>query len=148
MVVKKNILVYPAGSEGAINIYNALKYNIHFNVYGATMVNNHSRFIYDDEHYFEEKLSITSPEFFDNFNKILDKLNIDFILCTHDEVITFMMRNQDKIHATVCCSPLETTEIAFDKKATYDFFANCEFCPQIYKNIDEVKFKANSWCWW
>lgn len=140
MIEKKNILIYPAGSEGAINIFNSLKYNIHFELFGASMVNNHASFIFDKDHYFEGDLSIRNANFFNVFNNVLKKFEIDFIIPTHDEVVTFLMKNQHKINATICCSPLETTEIAYDKKAIYETFADSYFVTKIYKNIDEVKF--------
>lgn len=140
MIEKKNILIYPAGSEGAINIFNSLKYNIHFEVFGASMTNNHASFIFDEEHYFEGDLSIKNPKFFQIFNDMLKKFRIDFIIPTHDEVVTFLMQNQDKIDATICCSPLETTEIAYDKKLIYETFADNDFVTKVYKNLDDVEF--------
>lgn len=139
MINKKNILIYPAGAENAINIYNSLKYNIHFNCYGASHVDNHATYIFDKEHYCEDDFSIKSPNFFENFNKMLNKFKIDFIMCTHDEVITFLMENEDKINAKICCSPLETTKVAFDKELTYEKFMDYNFCPKIYKDTNEVK---------
>ena len=137
---KKNILIYPAGSESAINIYNSLKYNIHFNVFGASMKDNHSAFIYDKEHYCEGKFAINNESFFEEFNNMLSKFHIDFIICTHDEVITFLMQNQDKIKATICCSPVETVEIAYDKKKTYETFEEYAFNPKIYTKIEDVEY--------
>ena len=93
MINKKNILIYPAGAENAINIFNSLKYNIHFELYGASMVNNHASFIYDKEHYFEGDLSIKNKDFFRIFNDMLENFKIDFIIPTHDEIAVFLNNN-------------------------------------------------------
>ena len=140
MISKKNILIYPAGSENAINIYNSLKYNIHFNIFGASNADNHARYIFSQENYCEDDFSIKSPNFFENFNAMLKKFNIDYILCTHDEVITFLMKNENKIAAKICCSPLETVEIAFDKELTYKRFESYFFNPTIYEKIENVVY--------
>lgn len=141
MIIKKNILIYPAGSENSINIYNSLKYNIHFELFGASMVDNHAGYIFDEEHYFEGDLSIKNEKFFDIFNNMLDSFKIDFIIPTHDEVVTFLMENENRIKAKICCSPLETTKIANDKKLTYETFKNYLFAPQIYRNEKDEKIE-------
>ena len=133
---KVNVLVYPSGGENAINIYNALKYNLHFELFGASMTGNYSSILYDKEHYYEGNLSIKNPNFFLEFNSILEKFNIKYILCTHDEVITFLMKNEKKINATICSSPLETTIIAGNKYLTHEKFKNKEYSIRTY-GIDE-----------
>ena len=45
---KINILVFPAGSEIAIEIYHSLKYNLHVEIFGASGKADHSKFIYDE----------------------------------------------------------------------------------------------------
>ena len=140
MRTKKNVLIFPAGSEGAINIYNALKYNLHFELFGATMVPNHSEFIYDKDHYFEGNLKISDKNFFDTLNDVIDKFKIDYILCNHDEVAPFLKKNQDKINATVCLSPYETAKIAEDKKLTAQAFKDKEYMPKVYKKNEVDKY--------
>ena len=46
--MKKNILVFPCGSEIALEIYKSLKYSIHFNLIGASSVEDHGRFVYEN----------------------------------------------------------------------------------------------------
>ena len=49
------------------------------------------------------------------------------------------MQNENKINAVICCSPLETTQIANDKKLTYETFADYKFVPKIYKNEKDLR---------
>ena len=137
---KKKVLIYPAGSEGAINIYNALKYNFHFELFGASMVSNHASFIFDDDHYFEGDLKTTSLHFFDTLNEVIKKFEIDFIICTHDEVVTFLMENRDKVNATICSSPVETVQIACSKKLTSDTFYGKYYMAKIYNSNDNINY--------
>ena len=140
MVQKKRVLIYPAGSEGAINIYNSLRYNIHFELFGASMVSNHAKMIYDDNHYYEGDLNIKSINFFKNFKNLLKKFKIDYIICTHDEVITFLLKNQNKINAILCSSPYETAKIAENKKLTARTFKGKYYMPKVYNGIKKIKF--------
>lgn len=132
MINKKNVLIFPAGSEDAINIYNALKYNIHFELFGASMVSNHAEFLYDKNHYFEGDLRITSESFFNTINSVIEKFKIDYILCNHDEVAPFMIKNQNKVNAIICTSPYETSKIAENKLLTAKTFKNKYYMPEIY----------------
>lgn len=133
---KVNVLIYPSGGENAINIFNALKYNIHFQLFGASMNNNYSSLLYDKNHYYEGDLSIKNPNFLIEFNSVLKKFKIQYILCTHDEVIAFLMKNQNKINATICTSPLDTTLTAENKYLTYEKFKDKDYSVKVY-NIDE-----------
>ena len=137
---KKNVLIFPAGGENAFNIFDALKYNFHFELFGASMVSNHASFIYDKDHYFEGDLNISSPNFIKTLNSIIKKFKIDFILCTHDEVIEFLMRNKDSINAVICSSPLETVEIASNKMKTAETFRDKYYMPKIYNVDEELEF--------
>lgn len=139
---KTNVLIYPSGGENAVNIYNALKYNLHFELFGASMSDNHSKFIYDKNHYFEGNLDINNPFFFDVFNEVLKKFKIKYILCTHDEVTTFLMKNEERIKATLCCSPLETAIVASDKLLTSQTFKNKYYSTNIYNDINHVVYPA------
>ena len=46
--MKKNILVFPCGSEIALEIYRSVNKSIHFNLIGASSVDDHGKFIYEN----------------------------------------------------------------------------------------------------
>ena len=46
MFERKNILVFPCGSEIALELYRALVHSKHFNLIGASSVDDHGRFVY------------------------------------------------------------------------------------------------------
>ena len=141
MSIKKvNVLIYPSGGENAVNIYNSLKYNIHFELFGASICDNHSKYMYDKNHYFEGDLSINNPSFFDVLNKVIKKYDIKYILCTHDEVITFLSKNQNKIDAVLCSSPYETALVAGNKYLTYQIFKDKYYFPKVFSMDDKIKF--------
>ena len=44
----KRILVFPCGSEIALEIYRSLKYSIHFELVGASSIDDHGKFVYKE----------------------------------------------------------------------------------------------------
>lgn len=135
---KVNVLIFPAGSENAIDIYDSLKYNLHFNIFGASGKLDHAVFKYPKENLFIDNLYITNENFMEQFNKILKKFQIDYIIPTHDAIASFLTKHQNKIHAEVVCSPYETARIAENKMLTYESLKGCTFCPKIYQSANEV----------
>jgi len=136
---KYNILIFPAGSEIALEIYDSLKYNLHFNVFGASGKPDHAKYSYPLDHYIEgEDLYITGNNFTQNFNKVLETYNIDYIFPTHDSVALYLSEHQHLVHATLICSDQKTTRIARSKKKIYQALKGCPFIPHIFDRIDEI----------
>ena len=46
--MKKNILVFPCGSEIGLEIYNSVKYSTYFNLIGANSSDDHGKFVYEN----------------------------------------------------------------------------------------------------
>ena len=136
---KKNILIFPSN---AVEIYQSLKYSIHFDAYGASGIHDHSKFIFPENKLIVSKhLYITDEKFFETFNGIINKWHIDFIIPSHDTIALFLMRNQDKINAKVICSPLKTTEIAENKQLTYEALKDTEYYSKVYSlNDEDIKY--------
>jgi hypothetical protein len=44
--MKKNVLVFPCGSEIGLEVYRSLKHSIHFNLIGANSVDDHGRVVF------------------------------------------------------------------------------------------------------
>lgn len=136
---KINVLIFPAGGENAIDIYNALKYNLHFNLYGASSKHDYAEEIYKLENYCVSNFNINDNSFIDHFNKLLDKWQIQYIIPTHDTVALYLMENVSKIHAKIVCSPYETTKIAHNKGLMFEYLKDKEYIPKIYYSIEEIK---------
>lgn len=130
---KANILVFPAGAELALEIYNSLRYNLHIEVFGASGKSDHAKYVYDENHYFENDFYITNPDFIDKFNELIKKLKIDFIIPTHDTIVLFLAQHKEEINAKIITSPYKTALIAREKKLTYKLFKEFDFCPEIYE---------------
>ncbi len=129
---KHRVLIFPAGSEIGIEIFQSLKYSHHVEIFGATGKSDHAAYMYDAAHYVEDDLYVDKPDFINRFECLLQKLQIEFIYPTHDTVANFLAKHQSCFSATVVTSCAETNHIARHKALTYDFFRSTDFAPTIY----------------
>ena len=124
------VLVFPCGSEIGLELHNALKWSTHVELYGASSVPNHGRFVY--KNYIDSIPDVTSRDFIAKLNDIVDAYSIDFIFPAHDSVILELLRNQHNLHCRVISSSLETAEICRSKKKTYEYFQGKIAVPAMY----------------
>lgn len=135
MIVKKNILVFPCGSEIGLEVNRALAKNIHFEMFGASSSPDHGRFVY--KNYIEGIPFVDSDDFISSINDVCEKYSIDFIVPAHDSVVLKLAQNAENLKAKVITSPLETCEIARSKKKTYDILKDTVHCPKVYNIYDK-----------
>ena len=140
MIQKKNILVFPCGSEIALDIYSSVKYSTHFNLIGANSVDDHGKFVYED--YIDGIPYVNDPEFIPSLQKIVKERNIDAIYPAMDTVITICKKHESELGCKVIASPAETTEICLSKKLTYQKLQGVIAIPKIYNpsDIDSKEF--------
>lgn len=131
MNAKHRVLIFPAGSEIGLEIYNSLKYSHHVEVFGASGKSDHASFVYAADHYVEDAFYVDRPDFIERFNRLLRNLRIEFIYPTHDTVACFLAEHQSGLAAQVITSCAETNRIARYKRLTYDLFRTHDFCPQL-----------------
>src|SRR5690606_25469848 len=83
-------------------------------------------------------LYITDERFIDEFNEVLDRFKIDFVIPTHDTRAVFLTKHRDEIHAEIVGSPYETAKIAENKKLTYEALKDCPFSNASYNSTDDI----------
>lgn len=140
MEIKKHrVLVFPAGTEIALEIHNALKNCKDIELIGATSVRDHSEMVF--KHCVEGISFVDDEDFIDDINRVVDKLHIDIVYPAHDSVLLKLTQEQHHIHALVVTSPLNTVDICRNKKKTYTFLKqfDCDFLPEVYENPSDVK---------
>lgn len=135
---KINVLIFPSGGENAINIYDSLKYNLHFNLFGATSIEDYSASLYKKENFSIDNYYITDLKFIEKFNELLNKFSIDYVIPTHDTIALYLMEHQGEIKSQIVCSPVETTRIANSKKKIIDTVKGKWYCPKTYNSIEEI----------
>jgi len=132
----KNILVFPCGSEVALEIHRSLKYSRHFKLYGGSSVNDHGRFVF--ENYIDHIPFHNDRNFIETVRKIVEIYNINAIYPAMDAVALTCKKSETQLGCRVIGSPLETTSICVSKSKTYAKLKDCLPVPKIYESLSVV----------
>ena len=135
---KIKVLIFPAGAENALEIYDAIKDNVNIEVYGASGKSDHASYVFDQDHYFEDDFYITRSDFIPKFQELLKKLEIDVLIPTHDTIALFFAKHKDDFSTKILTADYYTALICREKKKTFELFEKYDFCPKIYKKIDDI----------
>ena len=134
---KINVLIFPAGEINSVELHDALSTCVNINVFGASSIERHGRFIF--KNYIKDVPKITENNFILELNIIIEKYSIDIIFPTHDTVSLFLNEHKKEIPAKIVGGDLTTTIICRHKHKIYDLFKNTDFTPFIYYNINAIK---------
>lgn len=132
--MKKNILVFPCGSEIGLEVNRALSDSAHFTLFGGSSIDDHGKYVYNN--YIANIPFVESLNFVDEINKIIEKYSIDFIIPAHDSVVLKMSESQDILNAEVVTSCTETCKVCRSKANTYKLFEGIIPVPKTQK-VDE-----------
>lgn len=91
----KNILIFPCGSEIALEVYHSLNKPIHFKLIGANSVSDHGRFIF--EKYIGDMPLVSSPDLITRIKQIVADYSIDYIYPTMNNVIAILKSMKIKL---------------------------------------------------
>lgn len=138
---KTRVLIFPAGAENALEIFDALNGHMDIDVFGASGKPDHAEFLYPPDRFTIGQFYITDPNFIDNFNLLLARWEIDIVIPTHDEIALFFAMYRDKIHAKILLSPLDTALICREKTRMYQMFSDCAFVPKMWQNAEEIQIE-------
>lgn len=128
---KKNILVFPCGSEIGLDIHSSVHSSTYFHLIGGSSVDDHGKFIYDD--YIPDIPFVTSPDFIPSLVQIVQERHIDAIYPAMDFVITILKEHEYELGCKIVASPIDTTQICLSKELTYNKLKDCVRVPQVYK---------------
>ena len=133
---KKRILVFPCGSEVALEIHRSLMYSTHFELIGASSVDDHGRFVYRNYHTglpFHDE-----PEFLSKLKELVDKEKIDAIYPAMDAVASTLSSNAEMLGCRVIGSDDKLTKICNSKMTTYTVLKDLVRCPYWTNDLDSV----------
>lgn len=133
---KKRILVFPCGSEIGLEIHRSMQFSTHFDLVGASSVDDHGRFVYED--YIGDLPMHQHANFADALLRIIDDRAIDAIYPTMDAVAETLQNLASKLGVRIIGSSQETTAICASKSKTYAALAGLIPIPHIYNSLDEV----------
>ena len=121
-MTKNRILVFPCGSEVALEIHRSLKYNLHFDLIGGSSVSDHGRFVYDQ--YVENLPHHLAPNFIEEVKKVISIYNVQAIYPAMDSVAVTFKRYEKELGVKIIGSSLDATLICSSKIALYEFLKN------------------------
>ena len=130
-----NVLVFPAGTEIAFEIRQALKDSKFVKLFGATSVPCHAEFVFENCYTVP---MVDDPRLIDALNMLTTEHSIDYIYPAHDSVLLYLAFHQNELQAKVVTSPKETVSICRSKKKTYKMFADKDFVPKTWMNVTDV----------
>lgn len=137
--MKKNILVFPAGSEVGLEINRALTDIRDINVIGATSVDDHSLFAFSKV---RRLPFFTDSNFLTELNKLIANEGIDFIYPAHDDLVELLPyleeTGQLENGVKVISSHAETTKIARSKRLTYKALSDVIETPEVYDDLSDI----------
>lgn len=132
----RNILIFPGGTEIALEIRSALCHCKEIRLFSAgSDTSNHAPFAFA-RHYLVP--DIFSPGCVESLNRIVIECDIDFIYPAYDDVLVFLAANSAELKAPVVTSPLATCLITRSKRATYQSLVGALQVPRVYESVMAV----------
>ena len=126
-----NVLVFPCGTEIALEIHRALSYSLHVKLFGASSVtSNHGKYVFKE--YFEGLPFVDAPDFLPALNGLIAAHRIDAIYPAHDSAVLRLAQAGSELACRVITSPLETCAICRSKTRTYRALADAVPVPEQY----------------
>ncbi len=136
-MAKKNILVFPGGTEIGLEIWNSLKEFKEVELFSAgSPVSNHAPYVFKNHSIIP---NIRDEKWIDVLNDVVKKRNIDYIFPGYDDVLLALSQNSTKINAEIITSPLNTCIVTRSKRKTYELFRGILPVPKTFENISEIK---------
>lgn len=131
---KRNILVFPCGSEIGLDIHASVMYSTHFHLIGASSVEDHGRFVYSD--YIGGVPLFNEPDFVSHIKDIIDKRQIAAIYPTMDSVLALLKEHEAELGCIVIASPVKTVRTCLSKSLTYRTLQGVLPVPKVYEAKD------------
>lgn len=122
------ILIFPAGTENALELFESLRFSPHFEIYGGASVKDRSVIFYPPDRLLNLPY-IHAPGFLAALNNAVTRYKLDLIFATHDTVLLDLIRLRSKIQAKVIGCDLFTAELCRYKDKLYRYFAGEDFIP-------------------
>lgn len=138
----KNILVFPCGSEIALEINRSLVNSTYFRLIGANSISDHGEFVF--ENYIGGIPFVDSDDFIPQIKEIVKQYKIDYIYPAMDSAIEKLKYYEEEIGCMVVSPPIETAEICLSKEKTYEFLDGVIKTPICYDlaDLDNIKYPA------
>lgn len=134
---KKRVLVYPCGTEIGLEIYKAVEYSTHFELWGGSSNYDHGRYVYKRH---IDNLPFISDNSDKNtvieFQNEIKEYGIDYVYPAMDGVLYKFSQYASLFQCKIVAPCFDTAKITRSKKLTYQLLKNDIAVPKIYKTIE------------
>jgi len=137
-MMNKKILVFPCGSEIALEIHRSLAYAKEVSLWGASTRNDHGSFVYGN--YIEGIPHVSDPSFVEAIARCVREEQVDYLFPAYDPVIFKLARakHDGAFPCGLLTSPWETCRVCLSKKRTHDLFKDLVPMPRHYASVEQV----------
>jgi hypothetical protein len=135
--MKKKLLVFPCGSEVALEIHRSLRFSAHFELLGASSVDDHGKFVF--EKYIGGIPFHNHPDFISVVKGIVRREQVDAIFPAMDAVARTLKSNESTLGCVVIGSSADATAVCSLKSATYTCLSDCIPCPAWANELKKIK---------
>ncbi len=134
----RRVLVFPAGTEIGLEIYNALKYCKDIEIFGAGQpISNPATFVYPN---YYQVPSIHDPSWLQELIELCRKMKIEYIFPAYDDVIVALVKHREKIPAIILAPSLDSCFLTRSKALTYERLKDVIRVPDVYSIEEAVCF--------
>jgi len=135
-IIKRNVLIFPGGTEIGLEIWNSLKECKEINLFSAgSLLSNHAPYVFNNHYVIPD---VNSSNWITELNNVLQKHDIKYIFPAHDDVIVALASNSTEIKAEIISSPIDTCLITRSKTKTYTKFKDLIPTPKLFNHISDI----------
>lgn len=134
--MKKNILVFPCGSEIGLEICRSMRLSTHFTLWGGSSVADHGKFEFVN--YIDGLPMVYEEDFVQKLNDVIRRYQIDLIMPAYDSVIDKLAEHREEVACRIVMSPSETCRIACSKGETYRRLKGVVPVPRVYGKDEDM----------
>jgi len=132
----KNILVFPCGSEVALEVFRSLQYSRHFNLIGGSSTDDHGAFVF--KKHIKNLPYIDDPLFEKSLRHVITTNRIDAIYPAMDSVIKILSSFKHDLGIPIITSSPFAALICASKMQTYRLFADKLPIPVFSSSLDSI----------
>lgn len=132
----RNVLVFPAGTEVGLEIFNALRSCKEVKVFGAGQaVSNPAQLVFDEYHLVA---NIHQPMWLEQLCELCERLSIDYIYPAYDDVIVALQDVADRLPCPVIAASPEVCRLTRSKSKTYEALSALVRVPKTFESPGDV----------
>lgn len=134
--VKINILIFPGGTENALEIFRSLRFLKEVKIFSATSdVINHAPYVYNFNHVIRE---VGKSGWIDDLNRVIEENFIDLIFPANSFVIDYLNRHRSEIKTKILLPNESVINITRSKKLTTAALNNVIPVAISYNSIETI----------